>query len=81
LDAPNNLVLTESRARLYFGDLPPADMLGKTVVYDDSLIVHVSGIVRDYPENTDLGYTDFLSITTATNSFMKQRIPHPDWTS
>lgn len=56
-------------------------MLGKTVVYDDSLIVHVSGIVRDYPENTDLGYTDFLSITTATNSFMKQRIPHPDWTS
>jgi putative ABC transport system permease protein len=81
LDEPNNLVLTESRARLYFGDLPPADMLGKTVVYDDSLNVHVSGIVRDYQGNTDLGYTDFLSITTATNSFMKQRIPKADWTS
>ena len=81
LDEPNNLVLTENRARRYFGDLPPAEMIGKTVVYDDSLTVHVSGIVRDYQGNTDLGYTDFLSITTATNSFMKQRIPKADWSS
>ena len=81
LDQPNHVVLTESRARLYFGDLPPSSMIGKTVLYDDSLRVHVSGIVRDWVGNTDLGYTDFLSVTTATHSFLRTQIPTDDWTS
>jgi putative ABC transport system permease protein len=81
LEQPNTVVLTESRARLYFGDLSPAEVIGKTIVYDDSLPVHVTGIVRDYQGNTDIGYTDFLSITTATHSFMRQYIPTADWAS
>jgi putative ABC transport system permease protein len=81
LDVPNNVVLTESRARLYFGDLPVNSMIGKTVIYDDSLPVNVSGIVQDYPGNTDVAYTDFLSVTTATHSFLRQMIPNADWTS
>lgn len=81
LDQPNTVVLTISRARLYFGDIPASSMLGRTVVYDDSLHVRVTGIVDDYPGNTDLGYTDFLSVTTATHSFLRQRIPKADWTS
>lgn len=78
LDAPNTLVLTESRARLYFGDLPPAEMIGKTILYDDTISVHVTGVVRDYQGNTDIGYTDFLSIPTAVRSGL---IPTADWTS
>jgi putative ABC transport system permease protein len=81
LDAPNNVVLTESRARLYFGDLPADSMIGKTVVYDDSLPVHVAGVIQDYAGNTDIAYTDFLSVTTATHSFLRQMIPVADWTS
>jgi len=81
LDRPNAVVLTESRARLYFGDGPVARMIGKTVIYDDSLPVQVAGIVRDWKGNTDLGYTDFLSVTTATHSFLRDQIPTADWTS
>ncbi len=81
LDQPNNVVLTESRARLYFGDIPLSSMIGRIVLYDDSLSVHVSGIVRDWTGNTDLGYTDFLSVTTATHSFLRSRVPTDDWTS
>jgi putative ABC transport system permease protein len=81
LEQPNTVVLTESRARLYFGERPAAEMIGKSILYDDSLAVHVSGIVRDYQGNTDIGYTDFLSITTATHSFLKDYIPTADWTS
>lgn len=81
LDRPNTVVLTESRARLYFGDGPAARMIGKTVIYDDSLYVQVSGIVRDWTGHTDLGYTDFLSVTTATHSFLRNYIPTADWTS
>ena len=81
LDQPNTLVLTEGRAKLYFGAIPMSQMMGKTVVYDDSLTMHVSGIIRDPAGNTDIGYTDFLSITTATHSFLRNQIPVADWSS
>jgi len=81
LNRPNNVVLTESRGQLYFGKIPAAEMIGKTVIYDDSLSVRVSGVVRDWVGNTDFGYTDFLSVTTATNSFLRKNIPKADWSS
>jgi putative ABC transport system permease protein len=80
LDQPGHVVLTENRARLYFGNIPLPRIIGKTVIYDDSLPVNVSGIVRDYSGNTDLGWTDFLSITTATTSFLNTTLPKADWT-
>jgi putative ABC transport system permease protein len=81
LDVPNHVVLTESRAQLYFGNATPAQMLGKLITYDDSLLVEVTGIVKDYKGNTDFGQTDFLSVTTATHSFLKNEIPAADWSS
>lgn len=81
LNAPFKVVLTESRAHQYFGDLPPEKFIGKTVVYDDSLIVNVSGIIKDWGKNSDIGYTDFISISTATHSFLKNQIPTEDWAS
>ena len=80
LDQPDRVVLTASRGRLYFGNISPAEMIGKTVIYDDSVPVHVSGIIRDPTGNTDVGYTDFISITTATHGYWKGDIPTTDWT-
>jgi ABC-type lipoprotein release transport system permease subunit len=81
LDQPEHVVLTESRGRLYFGNISPAEMIGKTIVYDDSVPVHVSGVVKDQAGNTDVGYTDYISITSATHSLWKNNIPTTDWTS
>ncbi|HEY8735130.1 MAG TPA: ABC transporter permease, partial [Puia sp.] len=81
LNEPYRVVLTENRAHQYFGNLPPNKMIGKTVIYDDSLTVTVSGIIKDWEKNTDFGYTDFISISTATHSFLKNRIPTEDWKS
>jgi putative ABC transport system permease protein len=81
LGEPFKVVLTENRAKKYFGNIPLDKMIGKTVIYQDSLRVSVSGIVKDWIENTDFGYTDFISISTATHSFLKQRIKTEDWTS
>jgi len=81
LNHPFTVVLSEKRAKQYFGDLPLNELIGKTVTYDDSLHVNVSGIVKDWTENSDLGYTDFISISTATHSFLRSRIPAEDWTS
>jgi len=81
LSQPYKVVLTEKKARKYFGDIPAEKMIGKTVTYDDSLQVSVSGIIRDWKQNTDFGYTDFISIKTAPNSFLKNQIPKDDWSS
>ena len=81
LNEPYKVVLTESKAQKYFGSLPLEKIIGKTVVYGDSLPVTVAGIIKDWNKNTDLPYTDFISISTVTNSFLKQQIPSEDWSS
>ena len=81
LNEPFKVVLSESRARKYFGAGPIDKMIGKEVIYDDSLHVNVSGIVKDWNKTTDFGYTDFISISTATHSFLKSQIPTDDWSS
>ncbi|HTE12415.1 MAG TPA: ABC transporter permease, partial [Chitinophagaceae bacterium] len=81
LHQPFKVVLTENRGKKYFGNVSPAAMIGRTVVYDDSLRVTVAGIVKEWKGNSDFGYTDFISISTATHSFLKSRIQSEDWTS
>lgn len=81
LNEPFKLVLTESRAKKYFGDIPLHEMIGKIVTYDDSLQVSVSGIVQDWTQNSDFNYTDFISVSTATHSFLKSDIATEDWSS
>ena len=79
LQQPFTVVLTESRARRYFGSLPPESVIGKEVIYQDSLHVHVSGVVRDWTEHTDLPYTDFISFPTIAGSFLKDVRHMDDW--
>ncbi len=81
LNEPFRVVITSSRALQYFGNLPWNKMIGKTVIYDDSLKVTVSGIIKDWEKNSDFAYTDFISISSATHSFLKNRIPTEDWSS
>ena len=64
LQDPFRVVLTESEAHIYFGPIPVDDMLGKELIYDDSLHLRVSGIVEDLPANSDFQFKDFISIST-----------------
>src|ERR1700761_3912288 len=73
LSAPNQLVLSENAARKYFGSIPLAGIMGKQVIIDDSLPLHVAGIVKDWDQLSDLDYTGFISISTAPNSWVKKR--------
>lgn len=64
LNAPNKVVLTQSRAQQYFPDMPVQSALGKTIIYDDTLSVVVSGIVADldYPSSFDA--QEFFAISS-----------------
>jgi putative ABC transport system permease protein len=79
---PNQVVLTAKQAQLYFPGMSYAQMMGRQVVYEDTLTTTVSGIVEDIKQNTDFTFHDFISLATADAK--KGVIPDyddPSWTS
>jgi putative ABC transport system permease protein len=68
LNEPFQVVLAESQAHKYFGAIPIDEMLGKELIYDDSLHISVSGIVKDLPANSDFIFKDFISISTGSSN-------------
>jgi putative ABC transport system permease protein len=71
LQKPFSVVLTESEAKRYFQGGTPQDWMGRTVIYEDSLTVSVTGIVKDWDQHTDFGFKDLISYNTLESSFLK----------
>lgn len=57
LKNPNDVVISESMARKYFGDKDPT---GKTLMVDKSYSFKVTGIFKNIPENSHLKF-DFIA--------------------
>ncbi|WP_425392681.1 ABC transporter permease [Ekhidna sp.] len=81
LDKPNKLVLTQEQGEKYFGKISPLDMIGREVVYRDSLNVTVSGVVLLKSERTDFDFTDLISFSTIYTTWVKDQYPKDEWTS
>lgn len=79
LNEPNKVVLTEAKARIYFGQGDVEKWIGRDIVYNDSLRVSVAGIVKDWDHQTDFPFTDFISFSTIQHSFLKSLIHVEDW--
>jgi predicted permease len=79
LTAPFLVVLTESKAKKYFGVRHARAALGRTLRYRDSLTVTVSGIVKDLPQPTDLYFKDFISFSTIRHSGLKNEVTLEAW--
>src|SRR5215472_2197539 len=71
LNEPFKVVLSEKEAKKYFGPISPEEAVGRQVIYNDSLKVTVSGVVKDWSGNTDFGFKDFISFNTVQHSFLK----------
>jgi len=76
---PLSVVLTQSRAQIYFGDLPPDKMIGKRITYDDSLTVTVTGILKDWNKNSDFNFSYFISYSSINSSFLKNQFQLDNW--
>ena len=79
LTEPFQVVLTEQTAHRYFGETPVEQLLGKGLIYNDSLRVTVAGVVKDWKGNSDFGFTDFISLSTAEHSFLRQPFYLSSW--
>lgn len=80
LSEPFKVVLTSDQARTYFGSEDWLDMINRSIIYQDSLTVSVSGIVKQPDFNTDFDFTDFISYSTIESSGLKDQFG-TDWGS
>ena len=61
LTEPNTTIITESTAHKYFGNEDP---IGKTIRLDDKIDCRITGILKDFPVNSDRQTTIYVSWTT-----------------
>jgi putative ABC transport system permease protein len=82
LNQPFTVVLTAAKAKKYFPSLDYLQMLGKLIIYGDSIKTTVTGIVDAHEENTDFNFTDFISHSTAEHvDILKGNIQPANWGS
>ncbi|WP_428331290.1 FtsX-like permease family protein [Mucilaginibacter sp.] len=75
LNGPYQLVLTSAQGKKYFPSLSYDQMLGKQVIYEDTIKTTVTGIVQEFTENTDITFHDFISFETMkVNNDLKQQL-------
>jgi len=77
LKDPYTAVITRRLAEKYFGTEEP---LGRTVTLDDKFTVTITGVLEDYPTNTDLATDLFLSRATFRSVHADmERDMHTSW--
>ena len=76
---PFRVVLTEERAKTYFPSMPFSEMIGKQILYDDSITTTVSGIVKNQAANTDFIFKEFISQSTIPSSGLKNNYTWTEW--
>jgi len=80
LKGPYQVVLTSDQAKVYFPSLTYDQMLGKQIIYEDTLKTTVTGIVQPFTENTDLYFKDFISFITINSSkSLKDQVSPTEW--
>jgi len=62
LSAPYQVVLTRSRAEKYFPGVEPAAVLGKTVLYNDTIPVKVAGVVADLSFASSFPWSEIFAL-------------------
>jgi putative ABC transport system permease protein len=70
LQGAGKVVISETRAKLYFPSLSFPEMIGRKIIYDDSITSVVSGVVADFKQqgNTDFKFQEFISLPTVLNN-------------
>jgi putative ABC transport system permease protein len=71
LQQPYQIVLTESRAKQYFPNLTPGEIIGKEIYFNDTIRTNIIGIVKDIEQNTDFTFKTFISIATLETARLK----------
>ncbi|QHT69224.1 FtsX-like permease family protein [Rhodocytophaga rosea] len=69
LKDPRSVVLTESQAMKYFNETSP---IGKTLRLNNTYDLKVTGILKDFPANTDFPFNVLISHTTLKEVYSEE---------
>lgn len=78
LEQPFQVVLTHSRASMYFPHKKLAEIIGSRITYND-IDVTVTGIVRDINQATDFRGKEFISLKTLETGHLKEEMMMDNW--
>lgn len=81
LSGAGGVVLTERRAKLYFPDTPTHEIMGKTLVYNDSAPIVVTGIVGNFKDRTDIIFEEFIATKSLGAEGVKKLLGDDGWNS
>jgi len=82
LNTAGHIVLTEKALKKFYGDQSPADVIGKTIVYADSIPLQVVGVVKNAQQNSDFNFDSFISEKTIPqNNSLKEMFNWEAWNS
>lgn len=77
LQQPYQVVLTESKANMFFPGTLLSEIPGSEIIFNDTIRTTVTGIVKDITENTDFTFNIFVSRAT----FEIISLTPGDWTA
>jgi putative ABC transport system permease protein len=82
LKDPFQVVLTQERAKNYFGNLQLQEIIGKEIIYDDTVKVTVAGIVQEpIQQATDIRFKEFVSLATMMQTGQYKNFGDAEWNS
>jgi putative ABC transport system permease protein len=71
LNEPNTVVLTESKAKIYFPGAEMESIAGREIIFNDTIRTTITGIVKDISEHTDFTFKIFVSLATLEKTSLK----------
>lgn len=81
LSEPGQVVLSQEKAERYFPHTQMANIIGRTLVYNDSIPVKVTGVVADFEKKSDLRFNEFVSLASAKMFDRKDVATNDAWNS
>jgi putative ABC transport system permease protein len=84
MQGAGKVVISEAKAKLYFPSLSYPEVIGQKIVYDDTIVTQVSGVVADlkHQGNTDFNFEQFISLPTILNNYgIKAKFYWDQWGS
>jgi putative ABC transport system permease protein len=79
LNEPFATVLTEERAKQYFGNLPVSDIIGRKITYNKEITTTVTGVVKAIDEPTAFTASEFISHATIAKTSLQNRFMMNVW--
>lgn len=82
LNTAGHIVLTKKALEKFYGKESPSDVIGRTVIYADSIPLQVAGVIENPQHNSDFNFDSFIAESTIPqNNSLKDMYSWDAWNS